>query len=170
MRLRTSIMQMKQAFFSTACHTERWHRQEGQERPAMEGKVRRSDSRCYCAQTAMVDKRVLIVVGKSVKPLCFKNRKKLPVTYYANSKVWMTSEIFREFLRALDASFGALSRKNPPLCSYCAAYSPDTCSLRNVEVVFYHPNFTIVLQPFDLGLIKCFRQVYKKQLVQRAVV
>jgi hypothetical protein len=33
------------------------------------------------------------------------------VTYYASSKAWMTLEIFRDFLRALDASFGALGRK-----------------------------------------------------------
>jgi hypothetical protein len=41
--------------------------------------------------------------------------------------------------------------------------------LRNVKVVFYHPNCTSVVQPLDLSLIKCFKQVYRKQLVQRAV-
>jgi hypothetical protein len=112
---------------------------------------------------------VPIVIGKSAKPRCFKNVKKLPVAYYANSKAWMTLEIFRDFLRALDASFGALGRKIILFADNCAVHSPDTSSLRNVKVVFYPPNCTSIIQPLDFGVIKCFKQLYRKQLVQRAV-
>jgi hypothetical protein len=79
------------------------------------------------------------------------------------------SEIFRNFLHAPDAAFGALGRKILLFVDNCATHSPDTSSLRNVKVVFYTPNCTSVVQPLDLGLIKCFKQVYGKQLVQRAV-
>jgi hypothetical protein len=78
---------------------------------------------------------VPIVIGKSAKLRCFKNVKKLPVTYYANSKVWMTLEIFRDYLRDVDASFGALGRKIL-FADKCAAHSLDTSALRNVQVVF----------------------------------
>jgi hypothetical protein len=81
----------------------------------------------------------------------------------------MTSEIFTDFLRALDASFGALGRKILLFTDNCATHSSDTSSLRNVNVVSYPPNCTSIIQPLDLGVIKCFKQVYRKQLVQRAV-
>jgi hypothetical protein len=72
----------------------------------------------------------------------------------------MTSESFRDFLRALDASFGALGRKIPLFVDNCAPHSPDISSLRNVKVVFT-PR-TSAVQPLDLGLIKCFKPVYRK--------
>jgi hypothetical protein len=72
-------------------------------------------------------------------PQCFKNVKKLPVTYYSNLKAWKTSEIFRDFLHALDTSFGATGRKILLFVDNCAALSPDTSSLRHVKVVFYPP-------------------------------
>jgi hypothetical protein len=112
---------------------------------------------------------VFIVIGKSAKSQCFKNVKKLPVTYYANSKVWMTSEIFRDFLHALQASFSALCRKILLFADNCVAHSAGTSSLKNVKVVFTPPNCTSITQPLDLGVIKCFKQVYRKQLVQKAV-
>jgi hypothetical protein len=48
----------------------------------------------------------------------------------------MTSEIFRDFLQALDASFGALGTKILLFVDICAAHSPDASSLRNGKVVF----------------------------------
>jgi hypothetical protein len=40
-----------------------------------------------CVNSDGSDKQVPIVVGKSMKPCCLK--KKLPVKFYANKKVWM---------------------------------------------------------------------------------
>jgi hypothetical protein len=105
----------------------------------------------------------------SAKPRCFKNIKKLPVTYYANSKAWMTSEIFKDFLHTLDASFGALGTEILLFVDNCATHSLDTSSLRNVKVFFYPSNCTSVIQPLDLAVINCFKQEYRKQLVQGAV-
>jgi hypothetical protein len=42
------------------------------------------------------------VIGKSSKPRCFKDVKKLPVKYDANIKAWMTTEIFCLFLHSLE--------------------------------------------------------------------
>jgi hypothetical protein len=81
----------------------------------------------------------------------------------------MMTEIFRDFLRALDASFGAIGRKVLLFADNCAAHSLDRSSLRNVKVVFYPPNCTSIIHPLDSGVIKCFKQVYREQLVQRAV-
>jgi hypothetical protein len=81
----------------------------------------------------------------------------------------MTSKIFKDFLCTLDASFSALGRKILPFVDKCANHSSDTSSLKNVKAVFYPLNCTSVIQPLDLGVIKCFKQAYRKQLVQRAV-
>jgi hypothetical protein len=50
----------------------------------------------------------------------------------------------------------------------CAAHPKDTSFLRNVKVIRYPANCTSVLQPLDLGVIKCYK-LYRKRLVQTAV-
>jgi hypothetical protein len=56
----------------------------------------------------------------------------------------MMTEIFRDFLHALDASFSVLGRKIL-FVDNRATHSPDTSSLRNVKVVFYPPNCNNVI-------------------------
>ncbi|XP_021920213.1 tigger transposable element-derived protein 6-like [Zootermopsis nevadensis] len=95
--------------------------------------------------------------------------KKLPVKYHANKKAWMTTDIFTAFLSSLDASMGAQGRKILLFVDNCAAHPKDTTFLRNVKVVQYPANCTSVLQPLDLGIIKSFKQLYRKRLMQTAV-
>jgi hypothetical protein len=73
-------------------------------------------------------------------------------------KAWITTTIFTEFLRALDASMGVQGRNILLFVDNCAAHPQDTLFLRNVKVVYYPPNCTSMLQPLDLGTIKCFKQ------------
>jgi hypothetical protein len=54
-----------------------------------------------CVNSDGSDKQVPIVIGKSSKPRCF-DVKKLPIKYHANSKAWMTTEIFCSFFHSLD--------------------------------------------------------------------
>lgn len=42
------------------------------------------------------EKVPLLVIGKSAKPRCFKNRT-VPVDYLANKRAWMTGKIFKFF-------------------------------------------------------------------------
>jgi hypothetical protein len=51
----------------------------------------------------------------------------------------------------------------------CAAHPKDTSFLRNVKVIRYPANCTSVLQPLDLWVIKCYKQLYRKHFVQTAV-
>ena len=53
------------------------------------------------------------MIGKSQNPRCFTNINKstLPVTYHANSKAWMRSDIFIEWLNYHDRFFCAMDRK-----------------------------------------------------------
>jgi hypothetical protein len=45
-----------------------------------------------CVNSDGSDKKVPIVTGKSRKPRCFKNVKKLPTKYHANGSAWMTMD------------------------------------------------------------------------------
>jgi hypothetical protein len=121
-----------------------------------------------CVNSDGTDKQVPIVIGKSPKPRCFKNVKKLPAKYHANIKGCMTIDIFSSFLRSLDASIGEQNRNILLFVDNCAAQPKDTSFLRNVKVIRYPANCTSVLQP-DLGVIKCCKQLYRKRLVQTPV-
>ena len=46
-----------------------------------------------------VDKLPLLVIGKAMKPRCFKNVNTLPLDYTANKKAWMTDSIFENWLQ-----------------------------------------------------------------------
>lgn len=122
-----------------------------------------------CSNSDGSDKLQPLVIGKSQRPRCFKNIKHLPVKYVANTKAWMTADIFGDFLRSLDCRMGARCRKILLFVDNCAAHPHDTSSLRNIKVIFYPPNCTSVLQPLDMGIIKCFKQKYRKMLVQKAL-
>jgi len=40
-----------------------------------------------------------LVIGKSKNPCCFKNVKRLPIIYEANKNAWMTSDIWKLWLK-----------------------------------------------------------------------
>jgi hypothetical protein len=64
---------------------------------------------------------------------------------------------------------GAQNRNILLFVDNCATHPKDTSFLRNVKVIRYPANCTRVLQPLDLGVIKCYKQLYRKCLVQTAV-
>ena len=64
-----------------------------------------------CANMTGTEKRKLSVIGKSLHPRCFKNIKKLPVSYTANKKAWMTSSIFEDELRKWDTELSSKTEK-----------------------------------------------------------
>ena len=51
------------------------------------------------------EKLPLFVIGKSIKPRCFKNVKTLPVEYTANKKAWMVATTFTDWLLKSDKRF-----------------------------------------------------------------
>jgi hypothetical protein len=82
----------------------------------------------------------------------------LPTKYVANRKAWVTQAIFTDYLRALDAKMSSQNRKILLFLDQCAAYPRDTNYLKNVEVVFFPPNCTSILQHY-----------YHKQLVRKTI-
>jgi hypothetical protein len=73
-------IQTRRGYSSTCFLIESWRIKE---KLAMEENIPKTDSLCYS---------VLIVIGKSSKPRCFNDVKKLPIKYHANSKAWIKTD------------------------------------------------------------------------------
>ena len=67
-------------------------------------------------------KVLLIVVGRSQKPLAFRNVLHIPVTYKANKNAWMTRELFTEWLAKLDRQIKLKHRKIAMVVDDCTTY------------------------------------------------
>ncbi|XP_035204577.1 tigger transposable element-derived protein 4-like [Stegodyphus dumicola] len=86
------------------------------------------------------DKRKLLVIGKSTKPRCIKGLRmdSLPVVYQANRNAWMTSELFKEWLKDWNRELQHQSRKVLLLLGNCAAHPHLDC-LTNIQLKFLPP-------------------------------
>jgi hypothetical protein len=122
-----------------------------------------------CCNAEGTEKLAPLVIGKFVKPRCFKNISTLPCKYTNNSNAWMTAKIFLDFLRQFDARMGSSNRKVLLFVDKCPAHPPDTTFLKNVKFVFLPANCTSRLQPLDLGVIHCLKAKYRKSIVQKAI-
>lgn len=103
-----------------------------------------------------------MVIGKSKNPCCFKNIKKLLVTYKGNKSAWMTSQLFEEEVRKWDSELKG--RKILLLFDNCPAH-PFISNLQNIELAFLPPNTTSVLQPMDQSVIKSLKGHYRRKLL-----
>jgi len=119
-----------------------------------------------CVNMTGSDKRKLLVVGKSLKPRCFKNLSinKMPVHYHANKNAWMTSTIFSNWLCEWDKELHAKSRSILLLIENCDIH-PKNVELKNITLEFLPPNTTSLIQPLDMGIIRNLKVRYRMKLV-----
>ena len=111
-----------------------------------------------------------LIIGKSMYPRCFRNisAKNLSMTWNANKKAWMTSDIFLDWFKAFDRRMKILGR-NVLLFVDNAPSHPKDFRLSIVKVVFLPANTTSLLQPLDQGIIATIKKNYRKRL-QKAVL
>nr|XP_042912844.1 tigger transposable element-derived protein 6-like [Parasteatoda tepidariorum] len=120
-----------------------------------------------CNMTGTVKKNPL-VIGKSLKPRCFKGVKHLPTSYANSYNAWMTSSIFTKFLLEWDKELK--NEKVVLLLDNCSAHPADEdLSLKNIKLVFLPPNTTAIIQPLDQGIIRSFKFHYRKMVVQKII-
>lgn len=110
-----------------------------------------------------------LVIGKFKSPICLRGCGPLPVTYTFNKKAWMTRVLFETWLRDWDEELTSSGRKVCLLLDNCSAHHCGV-SLKNIELCFLPPNATAVLQPLDQGIIRAFKQGYRKRLVEQLLV
>ena len=122
---------------------------------------------CYSNLTR-ADKCKLLVIGKSLRPRCFKNvnvdNLSIYLSHIANKKVWMTSQIFNEWLAAWDSYLTKVNRKIVLHVDNCTAH-PHVSTLKKIQLEFLPPNTTSLIQPMDQGIIKNLKTLYHKELV-----
>ena len=118
-----------------------------------------------CSNMDGSEKLKPLVIGKFKNPRCFKNVQSLPVTYRANRKAWMVSDLFTEWVRRLDRKFSRQSRKVLLFVDNCAAH-PKVQNLQAITLQFLPPNTTSHLQPMDQGVIMNMKVHYRKHLVK----
>ena len=132
-----------------------------------------------------------------MNPRCFKNlnRSALPVIYRANSKAWMRSDIFIEWLKHLDYYFRTMNRKILLLIDNAGSHFNSkrfeknnhgvdddnqessrqkkkvnpAIDLTNIELVYLPPNTTAHLQPMDAGIIRSFKAKYKQEFCRHLI-
>ncbi|XP_030047942.1 tigger transposable element-derived protein 4-like [Microcaecilia unicolor] len=107
-----------------------------------------------------------LVIGKSKQPRCFKNVKRLPVSYRANANSWMTGDLWKQWLKDLNTRMRAQKRPILLLCDNSAAHSAPA-RLSHVKLVFLPPNTTSLIQPLDQGIIANFKAHYRALLLRR---
>ena len=117
-----------------------------------------------CANRTGTDKRKLLVIGKSQRPRCFRN-KKLPVIYRNNTNSWMTSELFIEYLMNFNNQMKSENRKIALIIDNCPSH--PFIELSNIKLIFLPPNTTSVLQPMDAGVIHSLKSKYRVMLCKK---
>lgn len=111
------------------------------------------------------EKLPILVIGRYLKPRCFKFVTKLPVEYRANRKAWMVSTIFTEWLLKLDKKFLFEKREVAMIIDNCSAHI--RINLKAIKLIFLPSNTTSVLQPCDQGIIQNFKIFYRRQLLRK---
>jgi hypothetical protein len=111
-----------------------------------------------------------LFIGKAKMPRCFK--KKSPheygLQYENNTKAWMTGEIFTRWIRDWDRKlrengrFILLFLDN--FAGHKVTYIPT-----NIQVEFLPPNLTAYVQPCDAGIIRTFKAIFRRNLVNDAI-
>ena len=105
----------------------------------------------------------LIMIGSSVKPRCFRQVKTLPIDYYNQKNTWMDSSIFRKIVFKLNDKMKKQNRKILLFLDNCSSYFINE-ELSNVKLIYFPSNSASVLQPLDLGIIKCLKTNYRKKI------
>ena len=124
------------------------------------------DEKCTAKMNG--DKLPMFIIGKSQKPRCFKNIKKLPCGYRSQKKSWMDSTLFEKWVRELDCRFEKESRKVALIVDNCTAH-PEIGGLKAIDLFFLPPNTTSILQPMDQGVIFSLKARYRTKVVQKMI-
>jgi DDE superfamily endonuclease len=133
------------------------------------------------ANMAGTEKLKLLVIGKIQNPIAMKyvKKKSLPVTYEADKKAWMVSGVYRRWLNNFLLKiekfcyFWTIVQVIYDLevylyfiLFYFLFYFSLTAhpksaqadlNLKSIQIAFFPANMTSVVQPMDLGIIKCLK-------------
>lgn len=118
----------------------------------------------------------LILIGKSKNPRCLKNvnKNELPLWYRSRTNAWINKEIFEEWFTDVFVPKVKifLNSKNLPKTALLLV---DNCrshryiKINEIEVIFFPPNVTSLIQPMDQGIIQTVKLNYEINLVNSII-
>ena len=120
------------------------------------------------AASATGEKLPMFVIGKSVKPRCFKHVKSLPCRYRAQPESWMSSFLFDEWVKELDRKFEKENHRIVLIVDNCPAH-PTVDGLKTIELVFLPTNTTSKTQPIGQGVIRSLKAKYHRKIIKRLI-
>ena len=88
--------------------------------------------------------------------------------YWNNTKAWMTSMLYQEWLQAWDQEFQMQDQKILLLQDNFAGHIIPG-GLQNIHIENFTPNLTAHVQPMDQGIIRCFKAHYHQRFINEAV-
>lgn len=111
------------------------------------------------------DKLPPYFIGTAKKPKCFKGESAshYGLSYDANAKGWMRSDLFRAWLRDLDAVFRDQERHVLLLMDNAPCHKTEGLCLTNINIHKIAPNTTPFNQPLDAGIIRSFKAHFRRR-------
>ncbi|KAF7686082.1 Tigger transposable element-derived protein 6 [Cucumispora dikerogammari] len=114
-----------------------------------------------CSNFTGTDKRAPFMIGKSVKPRCFRTFKiSNTIKHSASKKAWLTSYLFNNWLLEFYDELNK-DKKILLLIDNCPAHT-ITKNFKMIEILFFPKNVTNIIQPFVLGIIQNFKTMFLK--------
>ncbi|KAL2630271.1 hypothetical protein R1flu_014957 [Riccia fluitans] len=105
------------------------------------------------------------IIGKSKNPRSFpgQDMTQLKVNYVNSVRAWMTNPIFNQYLKELGEYFKRKRRKVLIFLDNAPVHIVDEATnLANIELRFFPPNLSSVLQPLDGGIIRSLKALSRK--------
>ena len=115
--------------------------------------------------SAMGEKLPPLIIGKSKNPRAFRgiDTSKFKAKYLNSAKAWMTNPLFNIYLKGMDDFFKHEGRKILLFLDNAPVHIVDEATkLINVELRYFPPNLTSVLQPLDAGIIRSLKALSRK--------
>ena len=103
---------------------------------AKSGKYSKERVSVLLAASISGEKLMPLVIGKALKPRCFKNIKDLPVIWRSSSSSWMTSKIFSDWLDIINKQFRSQNRNVLLFLHNCTSHKNQEYS--NIKLAFSH--------------------------------
>ncbi|KAH6938221.1 hypothetical protein HPB50_007807 [Hyalomma asiaticum] len=120
----------------------------------------------FCCNTDGTERTKLLLIGKSEHPRALRHVKNMPVERTANTKAWMTKEIFNNWLLRFDKQLVKQHRKVLLFLDNCSSHMKPP-QLEAIELAYFPPNATSILQPIDQGIVRSVKAAYRTCLVER---
>ena len=128
------------------------------------GKLAKERLTVLLTVSATGQKEQPLIIGKAKMPRAFGRRIPAGIVWRSNSKAWMNSTTFTQYLVDFNAKMES-QRRHVVLILDNAPSHPNI-PLSNVKLVFLPPNTTAGTQPLDSGVIRSLKAYYRRRMLE----